>query len=580
MSFCPITGKITHPERFFPEGTLIGDKYRLGRVLGSGGMGAVFEAVHTMLEKRVAVKVMMPEMARDRELMSRMVREARTASATGHRNVVTATDMGWTEEGALFLVMEYLEGRTLRQLLKEEGPQPVERATGLVVQVLSALIAVHECGIVHRDLKPENVMVVAGDEGEELVKVLDFGISKVLGAEQKLELTRSGSVLGSPRFMSPEQARGLRVDPRTDIYSVGAVLFNLLAGRPPLRASNFTAMVAAILNGTIAPPSSYVPGIPESLDKVVLKALSRDTDDRFADARAFRQALRPFAVDELSSAALEIELSPPPAAQSDYEEYRDQSCSSAISPSGELDTSPSLGSGDLELATPPPAREVELELARELELEPAREVSVELEPASDGALELKQGGEVSVEHPAISSPPGGNLQELVPGLESLAATPGHPAAPSPRSEDLELDLDDVWRQQQAARHGGGFERRPRATRGSVDERRRRLRKLITMLISLTSLAVLAFAGYRYRHTFQAWVGGERRRLGTVLLLVETSPRGATVWIDGVVQDSRSISLPRSDRVHHIRVSARGYRSQELRLRATTTQRLLVHLKKR
>jgi serine/threonine protein kinase len=514
--------------------------------------------------------------------------------------------------------MEYLEGKTLRQLLKAEGPQPVERATTLVFQVLSALIAVHECGIVHRDLKPDNVMVVPGDEGEDVVKVLDFGISKVLETEQKLELTRTGSVLGSPRYMSPEQARGLRVDRRTDIYSVGGILFNLLAGRPPLRAPNFTAMVASILRGEIAPPSTYAPSIPEALDKVVLKALERDVEQRFSDARAFRQALRPFAtrgmVGELQSGGLEIQLSTSSVAAeaqplSDYDAVRsgaEVASAPGSSPHG-VSASIPLASGDMELATPPPlepatppplSRPAPEELSGSGLIEPAlppgqrldetlEEATVPSRPvASAAALELEQATEVpSVEASAPpASAPRDDPRELAPGLEPLASTAGQPpaAARSGKSSggELELDLDDSWRQRQAERHGGGVDPRPPATRGSVYQTRHRWRRLLGLLVPLAILAVLAFAGYRYRGVIQSWFGGAPRAPETILLLVETHPASATVSVDGVAQASRSISLPRSRKIHRIRVSAPGYKPQQLTLRASSTQRLLIRLVKR
>lgn len=589
VSFCPITGKITHPERFFPRGTVIGDKYRLGPVLGSGGMGAVFEATHTMLQKRVAVKLMLPEMAKDRELMARMVREARTASATGHRNVVLVTDMGWTEHGALFLVMEYLEGRTLRELMRDEGPQPVERAARIIFQVLSGLIAVHEHGIVHRDLKPDNVMVIAADEGEELVKLLDFGISKVLQAEQVVELTRTGSVLGSPRYMSPEQARGLRVDARTDIYSVGGIFYSLLAGRPPLRAKSYSAMIAAILKGEIEPPSTYAPDISEAVDALVLKALATDVEQRFADARAFRQALRPLlAADQLGLALQRGEegnsgtLKPPaaPAASStsshdvslgslartgDPEPGTLELASSELDPTA-LDASQPApahltGSGLVEPATAPGARFGDTDTQATKAVRP----SAVVKRASAPSREVLATTAVEVE-------------EDRPVLEPLASSVGVRIEPQ-RGGELELDIEDRWRQQQADKHGAGLNLGPPPQVAGARRAEFGLGKVMRLLAVLAVLAALALWAYAERQRIGGWFGVQVAP-DTVLLLVETHPPRAQVRVDGVTVVDGSLQLPRSDAVHHLKVSAPGYHTKEVTVRSNTTRRVMIRLRKR
>ncbi|MBK6847949.1 MAG: serine/threonine protein kinase [Proteobacteria bacterium] len=296
QSICPVTGKIFQPERLFPPGTVLEGKYRLECALGAGGMGAVFRAVHTMLNKPVAIKLTLPELAQQRELMTRMVREARAASATGHRNIAAVTDMGWTETGGLYLVMEYLDGPTLRELIAREGRLPLPRAAELVCQVLAGLAAVHQRGIVHRDLKPDNVMVVVDEHGGgELAKVLDFGISKVRDDSTGLDLTRSGMIMGSPRYMAPEQAQGAPdVDHRADLYAAGGLLYTALVGEPPIGGATLQALFAQLLQGEIRPPSRLVPGLPAAIDAVVLRAMARDPGDRYASAAAFRDALQPF----------------------------------------------------------------------------------------------------------------------------------------------------------------------------------------------------------------------------------------------------------------------------------------------
>lgn len=588
VSFCPITGKITHPERFFPRGTVIGDKYRLGAVLGSGGMGAVFEATHTMLQKRVAVKLMLPEMAKDRELMARMVREARTASATGHRNVVLVTDMGWTEHGALFLVMEYLEGRTLRELMREEGPQPLERAARIVFQVLSGLIAVHSHGIIHRDLKPDNVMVIAGDEGEELVKLLDFGISKVLQAEQVVELTRTGSVLGSPRYMSPEQARGLRVDARTDIYSVGGIFYSLLAGRPPLRAKNYSAMIAAILEGEIEPPSTYAPDISEAVDALVLRALARDVDERFGDARSFRQALRPF----LGADKLGLELQ-----RSEQEDFDPLEPSTAASVSHDV----SLGSlavakdlpepGTLELASSEfeptavdPATPAPAHLTGSGLVEPATAPGARLQDTDTQATKAVRPSAVAKRaaepepSPEVLAATALEVEEDRPVLEPLASSVGVRIEPQ-RGVELELDTEDRWRQQQAEKHGAGLNLGPLPQAAGAPRAGLGLGKMIRLLAVAAVLAALAWWAYAERQRIGGWFGVQVAP-DTVLLLVETHPPRAQVRVDGVTVVDGSLQLPRSDAVHHLKVSAPGYHTKEITVRSNTTRRVMIRLRKR
>ena len=307
---CPKTGKIFRPERIFPPGQVLDGKYRLEEVLGSGGMGAVFKATHVMMGKTLAVKLMLPSQSQDKELVGRMMREAQLASKTGHRNVITVTDMGKTEDGALYIVMEYLEGRTLRQLLREEKRLPILRAAEIVSQILAGLHAVHVHEIVHRDLKPDNVILIKELDGDECAKILDFGISKSYTDDEALELTRAGTVVGSPLFMSPEQASGSSVDHRADLYACGAVFYALITGRPPLLAANYNAMIAEILTGTIKPPSTIVPEIGEGADAIVLRALARDPAARYQDAKSFQRALAELisgtsATDSLDTSSVE-----------------------------------------------------------------------------------------------------------------------------------------------------------------------------------------------------------------------------------------------------------------------------------
>jgi eukaryotic-like serine/threonine-protein kinase len=294
--YCPTTGKLV-PSHIMPAGTLLENKYLVGRAVGVGGMGAVFEGRHTLLEKRVAIKVILPGIDHDEQLTARLVQEAQAASATGHRNVATVTDMGHTPSGSLFVVMEFLDGCTLKSLVIDDSWVPVDRAVSLIRQVLSGLAAVHRKGIVHRDLKPDNLMLVTDeDSGEEVVKILDFGISKIVAKDaQSLNLTRDGLVLGTPQYMSPEQASGLStIDHRTDIYSTAAILYQLVTGTVPHPAESLNELIAATIQARIDPPSQRNPRVPVALDRVLLRALARRPEERYADAQSFREALKPF----------------------------------------------------------------------------------------------------------------------------------------------------------------------------------------------------------------------------------------------------------------------------------------------
>jgi serine/threonine protein kinase len=290
VRFCPQSGKPI-AARLLPEGTMLEGKYRVGRVLGTGGMGAVFEATHAMLGHKVAVKVMLPELSSDQQMSARLIREGRAASATGHHNIARVTDMGWTDERALYVVMEYLEGRTLSELLETEGPLPLERAATLIGQVLEGLEAVHRASVIHRDLKPDNIMVLAREEGDQ-VKIFDFGISKIIDDDAKLELTSTGLVMGTPLYMSPEQSRGAaEVDHRADLYSVGAIYYKILTGQPPITAPSLAALMARLIEGAVDPPSKWRAEIPPALDAVVLRSLAPRPEQRYPDARSFRRAV-------------------------------------------------------------------------------------------------------------------------------------------------------------------------------------------------------------------------------------------------------------------------------------------------
>jgi serine/threonine protein kinase len=237
-------------------GQVLDGKYRILGEIGSGAMGIVYEAVHVALGRRVAVKTLRTATSADPDLVSRFEREARAASAIGHPHIVDVFDLGRTSDGALFMVMELLAGRTLADWLKESPRLPVATAIDLMAQILSGLGAAHREGIVHRDLKPENIFIIRRDDRPHFVKIVDFGISKILVRAQPEQRIRTagtavGTVLGTPLYMSPEQILGqvARIDHRSDIYSAGVVLYEMLCGRTPFDGESQGKIFASILDG-------------------------------------------------------------------------------------------------------------------------------------------------------------------------------------------------------------------------------------------------------------------------------------------------------------------------------------------
>jgi serine/threonine-protein kinase len=285
-------------ERFDPlVGTVLAERYAIIRRIGEGGMGAVYEARHAIIGKRVAVKVLLEKFLENQELVARLLQEARLASSIGHENIVDVTDYGTTSDGRAFVVMEFLDGEPLAQLVMRDAPLPVERSLGILRQVCSALSAAHAKGIVHRDVKPENIYLVRRGE-VDFVKVVDFGVSKVVQVHEEgpdwQRLTRTGTVLGTPLYMSPEQARGGEdVDHRTDIWGAGLMLYECLTGEVPFRANNYLGVISQVITQETVPPSQLRPelGIPAAVDRVVMRALAKDRDRRYQQMAEFEHDL-------------------------------------------------------------------------------------------------------------------------------------------------------------------------------------------------------------------------------------------------------------------------------------------------
>jgi serine/threonine-protein kinase len=273
-------------------GSVVCEKYRVDRMLGQGGMGAVFQATNLAIGKRVALKFLSREAAKDRAAAERFQREALAASVVESAHIVQIFDSGTSADGLPFLVMELLTGEDLRARLKREGALSIEETANIAVQVLRGLTRAHAAGIVHRDLKPDNVFLCRRDDDSLLAKIVDFGISK-LGRSSALDtLTQRGTVLGTAYYMSPEQAQAFAdIDGRTDLFSVGAIVFECLAGRPPHARPTYEAVLIAICTKDAEDVRNLAPDVPEALARVVHRALARDRAERYQSAAEMLEEL-------------------------------------------------------------------------------------------------------------------------------------------------------------------------------------------------------------------------------------------------------------------------------------------------
>ncbi len=276
-------------------GTLLGGRYRVGALLGSGGMGSVYAGVQEGLNRKVALKVLHAHLAGERELIERFKREAHSIATLAHPNVVQINDFQTNEGEPPFIVMELLEGESLNQLLKRQPQLAVERVAYIAVQVLSALGAAHKNDIVHSDIKPDNIYLSSTSVQADLVKVLDFGVAKVLHDDKDPKITRAGFVVGTLSYMAPEQAKGEPLDGRADLYSLGAVMYLALAGRKAFDAASTPALVAQILRESPVPLAAVRTDVDTKLCDIVMRALDKDRNKRFANAEEMATALTPFA---------------------------------------------------------------------------------------------------------------------------------------------------------------------------------------------------------------------------------------------------------------------------------------------
>ena len=516
-------------------GELLDGKYQITREIGRGAMGVVYEAMHTTLGRRVAVKTLLEEMSANEQLGERFQREARAASAIGHPNIIDVFDLGRTQDGLLFMVMEMLDGESLADTLKRTPQLPIPLATHLMAQVLSGLSAAHKSGIVHRDLKPDNIFVLDSEERPNFVKIVDFGISKVLipqvpGAAltAKGSGTMVGSILGTPLYMSPEQAIGqvASIDHRADIYSAGVVLYEMLCGRTPFVGESYAQILGGMLEGKYPPPRSLRPEISPALEAAIVRALDRDIENRFPSAAAMR--------DAISGGCAEATPSPIMVSASVGEPLR-------IS-LADLDGPPAQGAASIALLQ---------------------------EPAPPAPPERRR---TNRNADPFAPPPDSEASPLLANDLDLPLavrpSPGRRPAAEPREEPREIVVEDSDRPRAAAK--GKRTMAPERLLSS------RARSRLVMALSLLALAVGARVAYTYlRPAADGGPAVRRGALTKVHLTVE--PSVASVQIDHVPITQRELDLD-SGAPHVLNAASPGRLTRRFAFEAKPGLKLSLHLR--
>ena len=534
---CPVTGLAITSRRpgGLAPGDLLDGKYQITCEIGRGAMGVVYEAMHTALGRRVAVKTLLEELSANAQLGERFEREARAASAIGHPHIVDVFDLGRTQDGLLFMVMELLDGQSLADLLKQTPRLPIPLAIHLMVQVLSGLSAAHKNGIVHRDLKPDNIFVLSSDERPNFVKIVDFGISKVLvpqvpgaAVTVKGSGTMVGSILGTPLYMSPEQAIGqvASIDHRADIYSAGIVLYEMLCGRTPFVGEGYAQILGSLLEGKYPPPRSLRPEISSSLEAAIARALSRDIEDRFSSAAAMR--------DTISEGSAEVTPSPIEVSASVGDPLR----ISLAEPAG----SPAQGSASIVLlqepAPPaPPSR---------------RRAGVSADPFAPPP-------------DSVASP---LLADDLDRPLALRQSPGRRSPSEPRQEPREIVVEDSERPRAAAKG-----KKTMAPERLLSTRARsRLVKALLLLV--------AAVGARVAYTYLRPAGEDGpavRRGAACKVHLTVEPSQASVQIDHVPTTLRQLSLD-SGAPHVLNATSPGRVTRRFAFDAKPGLELSLHLR--
>ena len=396
------------------EGDLLAGKYRVERVLGVGGMGVVVAARHLQLDERVAIKCLLSSMLAERAAVQRFLREAKAAVRIKNEHVVRVFDVGTLENGAPFMVMEFLEGGDLSAWLQARGAMPVEQAVDFVLQTCVALADAHSMGVVHRDLKPSNLFCVRRSDGRLVIKVLDFGISKLVDAAQAdgaMSMTKTTAIMGSPLYMSPEQMRSSKdVDARTDIWALGVILYELLSGTPPFVGASLTEVAVKVAIEPVPSLRVARPDVPPALEAVIAACLQKDPSARHANVAHVAAALAPFASTYGRESADRI-AGVLDSAQSPPERDLDPTLRAPSSPS-----SPPYVAAD---TTGPP-------IGRTATDKPARISAVAVVMVAMGAVALFLGGRWAAIRYASRALPGDAVSVVATGPESRPPPPPVP----------------------------------------------------------------------------------------------------------------------------------------------------------
>jgi serine/threonine-protein kinase len=384
--------------------------YRVSRLLGEGGMGVVYLAQHPVIGRKVAIKLLHVALARDQDIVSRFFNEARAIHMIAHANIVEILDFGQTTDGQPYFIMEFLEGEALSDAVAR-GPMTPEEVEAIGVQMCRALWAAHAKGIVHRDLKPHNVQLVPRPEGTPLVKILDFGVAKILASPDGAQSvkTRTGSLMGTPLYMSPEQCKGAgTLDHRTDIYSLGVMLFEMLAGRPPFVAEGVGELFAKHMLEEAPPLLDFAPHTPPHMAAAIMKCLQKEPRDRFQSMDEFRKAL-----------VGEVKLAPAPARST---AIRSPAVSGTQTLSPKTSTTLSSASSEMDDAMTPPS-------GRNWKVMAALGVAAAI------------GGVALLVVPRSHDRPAPAPQAALPAPAPLPVAPPPPAAPASKTVTLRFEAE-------------------------------------------------------------------------------------------------------------------------------------------
>ncbi|MBI4956150.1 MAG: serine/threonine protein kinase [Myxococcales bacterium] len=295
-------------------GEVLDGKYRIVRMVGEGGMGSVYQGENVRIKRTVAIKVLHSSVAEKRDVVQRFEREAQAAGRIGSEHIVEVLDLGNLPTGERFMVMEFLDGESLSDRIKSRRRMSPEEMVPLLVQALEGLAAAHDAGIIHRDLKPDNIYLLKNKGGrKDFVKLLDFGVSKFSALDNEMSMTRTGAVMGTPYYMSPEQAKGGKIDARSDLYAIGVVMYQMVTGRVPFNAGSFNELLFKIALETPEPLDQILPDLDRNFAAIITRAMAREQDDRFQSARHLQEVLQQWAAGRPAATGAPLPEARPPS---------------------------------------------------------------------------------------------------------------------------------------------------------------------------------------------------------------------------------------------------------------------------